>query len=106
MKNYTIYIVGEARTTMDNAITKMFGTFYIGFEVSLISGEIIDVDCNATLRLTKDFLYRIFINKNIEKDEDNLKKEIASRYFGSSEKAVIMAYHDALQKYNRLKKEV
>ena len=106
MKNYTIYIVGEARTTMDNAITKMIGAFYIGFEVSLISGEIIDVDCNATLRLTKDFLYRIFINKNIEKDEGNLKKEIASRYFGSSEKAVIMAYHDALQKYKRLKKEV
>ena len=106
MKNYTIYIVGEARTTMDNAITKMFGTFYIGFEVSLISGEIIDADCNATLRLTKDFVHRLFLNHNIIEDEELLKKEVTTRYFGSSTKAILSAYHDALQRYKKVKAEL
>lgn len=103
MKNRTIYIVGEARTNIENAITKMFGTFYIGFEIDLLNNNIVNIDCNATLSLTRDFLYRIFINKNIEEDEDELKKEIMTRYFGSSEKAVIMAYQDALRRYKRIK---
>jgi len=49
LTNQTIYIIGEARTTMDNAITKMFGNFYIAFEMELDKDKIVDVDCNATL---------------------------------------------------------
>ena len=75
MNNQTIYITGEARTTIDNAITKMFGTFYIAFEIILSTDEIVDVDCNATLRLTRDFVNRLFLNHNIIKDEEMLKKE-------------------------------
>ena len=70
MNNQTIYVTGEARTTIDNAITKMFGTFYIAFEIILSTDEIINMDCNATLRLTRDFIKRIFLNHNIIKDED------------------------------------
>ena len=57
MNNQTIYITGEARTTIDNAITKMFGTFYIAFEIILSTDEIVDVDCNATLRLTLSLIH-------------------------------------------------
>ena len=38
----------------------MFGTFYIAFEIILSTDEIVDVDCNATLRLTRDFVSRLF----------------------------------------------
>ena len=69
MNNQTIYVTGEARTTIDNAITKMFGTFYIAFEIILLTDEIINMDCNATLRLTRDFIKRIFLNHNIIKDD-------------------------------------
>ena len=106
MNKQTIYITGEARTTIDNAITKMFGTFYIAFEVILSTDEIIDMDCNVTLRLTRDFIKRIFLNHNIIKDEEILKKEIATRYFGSSSKAILTAYHDALQRYKKVKAEL
>ena len=106
MNNQTIYVTGEARTTIDNAITKMFGTFYIAFEVILSTDEIIDMDCNATLRLTRDFIKRIFLNYNIIKDEEILKKEIATRYFGSSSKAILTAYHDALQHYKKIKDDL
>ena len=29
----TYYIVGESRTNVDNAITKVYGSFFIAFEV-------------------------------------------------------------------------
>lgn len=103
MNNQTIYITGEARTTIDNAITKVFGTFYIAFEIMPSTDEIVDVDCNATLRLTRDFVNRLFLNHNIIEDEEILKKEIITRYFGSSNKAILTAYHDALQHYKNLK---
>ena len=106
MNNQTIYITGEARTTIDNAITKKFGTFYIAFEIILSTDEIINMDCNATLRLTRDFIKRIFLNHNIIKDEEILKKEIATRYFGSSSKAILTAYHDALQHYKKIKDDL
>jgi len=106
LNNQTIYITGEARTTIDNAITKMFGTFYIAFEIILSTDEIVDVDCNATLRLTRDFVTRLFLNHNIIKDEEILKKEVVTRYFGSSTKAILSAYHDALQRYKKVKAEL
>lgn len=106
MNKQTIYITGEARTTIDNAITKMFGTFYIAFEIILSTDEIVNVDCNATLRLTRDFVTRLFLNHNIIKDEELLKQEIATRYFGSSSKAILTAYHDALQHYKKVKNDL
>ena len=106
LNKQTIYITGEARTTIDNAITKMFGTFYIAFEIILSTDEIINMDCNATLRLTRDFIKRIFLNHNIIKDEELLKQEIVTRYFGSSSKAILTAYHDALQHYKKVKNDL
>ena len=78
-------------------------TFYIAFEVILSTDEIIDMDCNATLTLTREFIKRIFLHHNIITDEEMLKKEIATRYFGSSSKAILTAYHDALQHYRKIK---
>ena len=54
MDKRTLYITGEARTNMDNAITKIYGVFYMAFEVVEQTGEIVEVDCNATLELTRD----------------------------------------------------
>ena len=68
--------------------------------------KIVDVDCNATLRLTKDYVHRLFLNHNIIEDEELLKKEVTTRYFGSSTKAILSAYHDALQRYKKVKAEL
>lgn len=35
----TYYIVGESRTNVDNAITKVYGSFFIAFEVIPSTGE-------------------------------------------------------------------
>ncbi|OLR64755.1 DUF3870 domain-containing protein [Peptoniphilus porci] len=100
MKN-TLYLTGEARTNLDNAITKIYGTFYMAFEIEK-NGVIVNMDSNATLRLTRDFIRGIFIGKNIA-DEDLITDEILKRYNASSTKAIITAYKDALQRYKKLK---
>lgn len=100
MKN-TLYLTGEARTNSDNAITKIYGVFYLAFEIEE-NGEIINMDSNATLELTRDFIRKIFVGKNIT-DEDLITKEILERYNASSTKAIVSAYKDALQRYKKLK---
>lgn len=100
MKN-TLYLTGEARTNSDNAITKIYGVFYLAFEIEE-NGEIINMDSNATLELTREFIRKIFVGKNIT-DEDLITKEILRRYNASSTKAIISAYKDALQRYKKLK---
>lgn len=100
MKN-TLYLTGEARTSSDNAITKIYGVFYLAFEVEE-DGKIIDADTNATLDLTRKFIKGIFIGKNIN-DHDLIVEEVQRRYNASSTKAIISAYKDALQRYKNLK---
>ena len=102
MDRGTIYITGEARTTMDNAITKIYGVFYIALVVEKATGNILCFDCNATLDLTKDFISKIFVGKNILLDENNVIDEINKRYLASSCRAIIVSYRDALQKYKKL----
>lgn len=99
----TVYIIGEARTNLDNAITKVYGTFYIAFEIIPETEEVIDVDCSRTLELTKDFIKRLFIGKRLEMDMEIIEAEVKRRYYGSSTKAIIVAYRDALKRFQKIK---
>ena len=106
MKTKSIYFTGEARTTMDNAITKIYGTFYMAFEVDASNGKIIRTDCNGTMKLTKDFINRIFEGKIFDDDEEKIIEEISEKYYASSTRAIVVAYRDALQKYKKVKKDI
>ena len=97
----TYYIVGESRTNVDNAITKVYGSFFIAFEVIPSTGEIIQTDCSRTLELTNDFIRKLFLHKHLETDAKVIEEVIRRRYHGSSWKALIVAYRDALKHYQR-----
>ena len=83
----TYYIVGESRTNVDNAIPS--------------TGEIIQTDCSRTLELTNDFIRKLFLHKHLETDAKVIEEAIRRRYHGSSWKALIVAYRDALKHYQR-----
>lgn len=102
MEQRTLYITGEARTNIDNAITKIYGGFYMAFEVVAETGEILDVDSNATLDLTKRFIKKLFLHNFLDKDAAYLEREVRERYFGSSDKAILAAYRDARQHYRQI----
>ncbi|HCX63359.1 MAG TPA: hypothetical protein DHU59_13105 [Clostridiales bacterium] len=102
--NETVYIIGESRTNMDNAITVIYNSFYIAFEIDVGTNKIIDVGCTHTISITENFIKKIFIGKDMT-DFVTLEDEIKRRYHGTSQKAVIVSHKDAIKKYLAVKEK-
>lgn len=96
--NENIFIIGDAKAAANNPITQKYNAFYIGLVVDRDSGEIIDADCSATLDLTKQFIKSLLIGKSIL-DIEIITSDFEKRYFGSSQKAFIVAFRNAHLKY-------
>ncbi|KEK23099.1 DUF3870 domain-containing protein [Bacillus gaemokensis] len=96
----TIYIVGDAKAPQNNPITEKFKSYFVAFVIEKDTGKIVDSDCSATISLTSQFVKYLFLHKNI--NDSQLVEEIKSRYFGSSQKALLVALKDAQKKYNQI----
>ncbi|MGE5702714.1 MAG: DUF3870 domain-containing protein [Clostridia bacterium] len=94
----TIYVVGDAQSSTNNPITQQYSTFFVGLVVDTVSNKIVDASCSSTIQLTSDFTRSIFTGHSILA-ADEVENEIRSRYFGSSQKALIVAFKDAQKKY-------
>lgn len=99
----TVYVVGNSKTNTDNAITNRFNSFFIGFVVDKDNDTIIDLSCSSTIRTTDEFIKSLFIGKKLIEFDSKLEEEIKRRYHGSSQRAIIVAYKDAVKKYNEIK---
>ncbi|ABR46701.1 conserved hypothetical protein [Alkaliphilus metalliredigens QYMF] len=99
----TVYIVGHGRTSSDNAITHHYKIFFISFVVKIETTEIIDLECSATVDITKKFVHSLFIGKKLGEFDEEIEEEIKRRYFGSSQRAIIVAYKDGVKKFNECK---
>lgn len=99
----TVYVVGNSKTNVDNAITSRFNSFFIGFVVDTEDDTIVDVSCAATIRTTDDFVRSLFMGRKITEAPSKLEEEVKKRYHGSSQRAIIVAYKDANIKYNEVK---
>ena len=101
----TYFIIGESRTNVDNAMTKIYGSFFIAFEVVPSTGEILRTDCTHALELTNEFIRSIFLHKHLAADQEQLEAEVRRRYHGSSTKALLVAYRDAVKHYQKAVEE-
>lgn len=45
----SVYLIGESRTNLDNAITKIFNSFYLAFEVDPETDQILQFGCTHTV---------------------------------------------------------
>ncbi|MBE6064592.1 DUF3870 domain-containing protein [Clostridium cochlearium] len=99
----TTYVVGNSKTNTDNAITNRFNSFFIGFVVDVDTDTIVDLSCSSTIRTTDEFVKTLLIGKSLKVFDPNLEKEVKRRYHGSSQRAIIVAYKDAIKKYNEIK---
>lgn len=98
----TIYIVGNAKTQQNNPITHQYGQFFIGFVVERDSGKIITCGSSSTIHTTSDFVASLLSGRTLKDDSELIKQLVESRYFGSSQKAIIVAFKDAQKKYYRI----
>ena len=95
----SVYVIGESRTNADNAITKIYGSFYMAFEVEEKTHTILDFSCTHTLDVTERFIKKLFIGKNFLEVGNTLENELIHRYGGTSRKALLVSYRDALKRY-------
>lgn len=95
----TLFIIGESRTNLDNAITKIYGSFYIAFEVEADTGKVLDLSCTHSLDLTERFIRNLFLGHSLDTDYALLEREVTRRYYGSSAKAVLASLKEANKRY-------
>ena len=101
----TVYVIGHGRTNTDNAITDKFKIFFIGFVIDTETDKVVDVKASTTIEITSEFIGSIFKGKTFDVFDLNIEKEIKRRYFGSSQRAIVVAYKDAITKYKEVKKK-
>lgn len=97
-----IYVLGLSKTNLDNAITKLFNMLFVGFVIDKKTDIIVDVEATMALQLSNKFIKSLLIGKNFVKDYDEIIKAFETRYLGKSQKALILAYKDALKKYENI----
>ncbi|MCX7781583.1 MAG: DUF3870 domain-containing protein [Negativicutes bacterium] len=98
----TLYIVGNAKTQQHNPITRRFGQFFIGFVVERDTGRIVTCGASATINVTNEFIASLFTGMSLREDFEVVRQRVESRYFGSSQKAILVAYKDAQKKFARI----
>jgi len=99
----TVYIVGHGKTTSDNAITERYKIFFIGFVIDTKTDKVIDLGSSTTVEVTSNFIKSIFVGKSFVAYDEGIEQDILKRYFGSSQKAIVTAYKDAIKKYKSIK---
>ncbi|MCT4566098.1 MAG: DUF3870 domain-containing protein [Maledivibacter sp.] len=99
----TVYVVGHAKTSNDNAITERFKLFFIGFVIDTDLDEVVDAKSTATIDITSEFIKSMFLGQKFDKYYKEIEDEVKRRYFGTSQRAIIVAYKDAVKKYTEVK---
>ena len=98
------FVVGESRTNADNSITRIYGSFYMALEIDAKSEKVIGFNCTHTLALTEEYLRKLFIGEVFPGIDSWLEKTLHQYYGGSSRKAVVTSYRDALKRYHALRR--
>lgn len=98
-KKSTIYITGIAHANSTDPITVKYNIFFLGVIIDKNTSEVVDLACNAISNTTVEFIKSIIIGHNIVNDIKEIIKEIQERFFGTSQKALVVALKDAHNKY-------
>ena len=102
----TIYIIGIAKSQQHNPITQQYGRFLLGFVVNKDTGIIESCGSTVVMKSTYDFLDEMFRGRNIDTESELIRSELENRYFGASQKAIIVAFRDAQRRFRLFKKGV
>ena len=102
----TIYIIGIAKSQQHNPITQQYGRFLLGFIVNKDSGIIESCGSTVVMKSTYDFLDDLFRGRNIDTEGELIRSELENRYFGASQKAIMVAFRDAQRRFRLFKKGV
>ena len=106
MERDKLCIIGNAKSQMGNPMTHQFSQFFITFIADGESGEILDLEASVVLGLTNEFIRDIFLGKSLAEVDREILEKIDRTYLGSSQKAIQVAYKDAVKKYKSWNKGI
>ena len=95
----TILVVGQAKPSREDAIFSLHGEFYVSFVVERETGEILDLECNTILSVTRNFVVSMLLGKCLKTDLEEMEKVIRERYFALTQKPLIACLKDAHNRY-------
>lgn len=105
-ETHTIYIIGIAKSQQNNPITQQYGRFLLGFVVNRNTGVIESCGSTVVMKSTYDFLDDLFRGRNIETEGELIRSELENRYFGASQKAIMVAFKDAQRRFRLFKQGI
>lgn len=100
--NKTVYIIGDSKTAINNAITHQYNAFYLAIIVDMENEVIVDAGASVTLQVTNEFIRSLFVGYSMKQGLEPMIDRISHRYFGASQKAIIVAWKDAFKKYQQI----
>lgn len=71
-----IYVVGFAKTNLDNPITKNYVKFLLAFIINEKTNEILDFEMSSMFKMTNDFVKDLFVGKKFIEDEEEIIESI------------------------------
>lgn len=96
----TIYFVSYSKLPDDISVTYVHKVVGVGFLINVKTGIIEDVMVTLISDLCKDFLAYLIIGHNIDRDGiDELVDRVEKRFFGSSQKAIIVNIKGVYSRY-------
>ncbi|NLX62125.1 MAG: DUF3870 domain-containing protein [Tissierellia bacterium] len=102
----TVYFVSYARLPENTSASYLHKVVGVGFLINTKTGIIEDVMVTLLSDLCKDFLSYLMIGHNIDKyGVDELIEKVEKRFFGYSQKAVVVAIKGVYKRYLEWKKE-
>ncbi len=102
----TVYFVSYAKLPEDIAVTYVHKVVGVGFLINTQTGIIEDVMVTLLSDLCKDFLFQLIVGHNIDNDGvDGIIEKIETRFFGYSQRALIVAVKGVNRRYIKWKKE-
>ncbi|SRR5690554_208162 len=102
----TVYFVSYAKLPSDIAATYVHKVVGVGFLINTKTGIIEDVMVTLISDLVKDFLSYLIIGHNIDDNGiDGIIEKIEARFFGYSQKAIIVATKGVYRRYLKWKEE-
>ena len=100
----TIFVTGVAKPPKDDPIASVYQVFFLSLIINKESDIIVDVTCNTAREMTKDFIRSLLVGRNLVEGMDDIVQEISIRFFGLAQKALIVAFKDACNRYMMVKK--
>jgi len=95
----TVYFVSYAKLPADISATYVHEVVGVGFLINTKTGIIEDVMVTLISDLVKDFLAYLMIGHNIEEGVDEIIEKVEARFFGQSQKAVVVAIKGVYRRY-------